>query len=580
MVPEFSKYDTFAFDIETTGLNPIDSRIQLVQIAFPDKAYVIHGGVDMTPILPFFIDGKWTKIIQNAKFDTKFFLNKFGIKTSGIFDTFIAEKLLYPDRFEGFSLKALAKKYLDIDLDKSIRESFYNAKSPEIWAFTDEQLRYASKDAEVLFGIMEQQKIKLEENNLMGVAVLEFELAPVVGAMENTGVPIDVKKWERSLGVYREKHEVSRLKMHEHLFDSGDNVEQLGMFVRDSINLNSPKQLQKAFTKIGVDMEKTDERTLSLINHPAAKELLEYRKFQKIMTSYGKSFIDKIHPFTGRIHADFQQMGTGTGRFACKEPNLQQVPDEFRQCVSLKDYKLVVADYANIELRILAELSGDDKLRYAFESGEDPHKSTASLMFNIPIESVTKDQRFIAKTINFGICYGMGPTKLMDMLNKGKASNELLSFRKVAGMMSRYKDTYKKATDWLLEAGNLAYRRGYSETMLGRKRWYDRPDNTQPDWEGQVASIKRKGANSPIQGTNADITKLAMLNLYHDLRTYNYKGDIILQVHDEIGVLAHNSQAEAVKSLVIESMENSAKELLKTVSVKVDAYIDDVWKKG
>ena len=115
---------------------------------------------------------------------------------------------------------------------------------------------------------------------------------------------------------------------------------------------------------------------------------------------------------------------------------------------------------------------------------------------------------------------------------------------------------------------------------LGRKRWYDRPDSNLPDWDGQVASIKRKGANSPIQGTNADITKLAMLNLYHDLRTYNYEGDIILQVHDEIGVLAHNAQAEGVKILVVESMENSAKELLKTVPVKVDAYVSDVWKKG
>jgi DNA polymerase-1 len=241
---------------------------------------------------------------------------------------------------------------------------------------------------------------------------------------------------------------------------------------------------------------------------------------------------------------------------------------------------MVVADYANIELRILAELSGDPALISAFASGEDPHKSTASLMFNIPIENVTKDQRFIAKTINFGISYGMGPTKLMDMLNKDKPEKEWLSFRKVAGIMNRYKDTYRKASDWLLETGNLAYRRGWSETMLGRKRWYDRPDNKQSDWDAQVAAIKRKGANSPIQGTNADITKLAMLNLYHDLRTYNYKADIILQVHDEIGVLAHNSQAEAVKSLVVESMEGSAKELLKLVPVKVDVYASDVWKKG
>jgi DNA polymerase-1 len=116
--------------------------------------------------------------------------------------------------------------------------------------------------------------------------------------------------------------------------------------------------------------------------------------------------------------------------------------------------------------------------------------------------------------------------------------------------------------------------------MMGRRRWFERPDNSEPDWEGQVASIKRQGANSPIQGTNADITKLAMLNLYHDLRTYGYKGDIILQVHDEIGVLAHKSQSEAIKLLIVESMEKSAQELLKTIPVKVDAYVSEIWKKG
>lgn len=578
MVSHLSKFDTFAFDIETTGLNPIDSRILLVQVGFPDHSYVIRGGADLSRLIPFLQDHKWTKIIQNAKFDTKFFLNYYKVKVSGIYDTFIAENLLFPDSFGGTSLEALADKYLGIKLNKETRKSFFDMKPDAL--FSDEQLKYASEDVEVLFGIMEAQRVKLEEAGLTKVAELEFELAPVVGAMELSGVPIEVPKWRRILEEYKGKHETSRLRMHELLFDGIDSTEQLGIFTRDSINLNSPKQIKQAFANLGITMEKTDERTLSLINHPAAIELLEYRKFQKILTSYGESFLDKIHPFTGRIHADYQQMGTATGRFACKEPNLQQIPDEFRQCVGLKGYKIVAADFANIELRILAELSGDPALISAFESGDDPHKSTASLMFNIPIESVTKDQRFIAKTINFGISYGMGPTKLMDMLNKGKPEKEWLTFRKVSGIMNRYKDTYRKASDWLLDTGNLAYRRGWSETMMGRKRWYERPEHDSGNWDAQVASIKRKGANSPIQGTNADITKLAMLNLYHDLTNYNYRGELILQVHDEIGVLAHNSQADEIKLLIVESMENSARELLKKVPVKVDAYISDVWKKG
>lgn len=575
----FASYNEFSFDLETTGLSPIDSRMLLAQIAFRDKAYVINAGIDLIPLMPFFSDHKWLKIIQNAKFDTKFLLHYYKTKTNNIFDTQIAEQLILSEPGYGSAnLKALALKYLGITLNKDIRESFIDMKPNQM--FTDEQLEYASQDAEVLFGIMDAQKIKLKEYGLEKVAALEFELAPVVAAMELTGMPVDLDKWSKIIEVYRIKHEESRLRMHAELFDSGMIDEQLGLFSRDSINLNSPKQLLSAFNKLGIDMEKTDERTLSLINHPAVKELLVYRNLQKIMSSYGASFLDKIHPFTGRIHAQYQQMGTATGRFACKEPNLQQMPDEFRQCVSEVGYKMVIADYANIELRILAELSGDEALTNAFLSGEDPHTSTASLMFNIPLDTVTKEQRFQAKTINFAISYGMGTNKLMDTLNKGKVGKEILSFQKANSLMKRYKETYVTAIKWLQDAGNLAYRQSYSTTMLGRRRWYQRPDNSQPDWEGQVASIKRKGANSVLQGTNADITKLAMLNLYHDLRTYNMKGEIILQVHDEIGVLAHKSHAESVKLLVVESMENSAKELLKKVPVKIDAYVSDIWQKG
>jgi DNA polymerase-1 len=200
-------------------------------------------------------------------------------------------------------------------------------------------------------------------------------------------------------------------------------------------------------------------------------------------------------------------------------------------------------------------------------------------MFNIPIEDVSQEQRFIAKTINFGISYGMGPNKLMDMLNREREPKHYLTFGQVNSIMRKYKTTYHRVNEWLQEAGNLAYRRGFSETMYGRKRFFTRPQGG-PDFENEVASIKRQGANAAIQGTSADITKLAMLNLYHDLRNYHYDANIILQVHDEIGVLAHKSEAEAVKNLVEESMVQSAQVLMKNVPVKVDAYVGDIWRKG
>lgn len=574
MVPKFSRYNTFTFDIETTGLNPLDSRILLGQISFPDKNYVFLPSAGLERLMPFFASPKWTKIIQNAKFDTKFLLYNYKTETRGIFDTMIAEALLTTDQTGVTSLEYMVKKHLGRTLDKSIRETFWNRGT--VTAFTDEQIGYAAEDTEVLFPLYELQKKRLEEEGLSRIADIEFELAPIVGDMELTGVPVDTKKWQQEFAKFQKEHEASRLKMHELIFDDGNLDEQMGLFVRDAINLQSPKQLLKAFHKIGIDIDATDERTLQAHGHPAAQELLNYRGLQKIMSSYGTSFLDKIHPFSGRIHADFKQMGTATGRFSCREPNLQQMPAAFRECVSLPDHKIVVADYPNIELRILAELSGDEALTSAFTSGHDPHKSTASLMFNIPIDKVSKEQRFIAKTINFGISYGMGPDKLKDMLNAQRDRNSKLGIKQVYTIMNKYKDTYSKASQWLLDAGNLGYRRGYSETMLGRRRVFNRP--TTGD-DAQIAGIKRQAANSPIQGTNADITKLGMVNLYRDLQDYYPGAKIILQVHDEVAVLAHNREAESVKIVIEESMTNAAREVLKKVPVNVEAVISDIWKK-
>jgi DNA polymerase I-like protein with 3'-5' exonuclease and polymerase domains len=578
VLADFGKYDVFALDLETTGLSPLDSRILLCQIGFGDKQYVINATVDLKPLNPYFESRKWLKLIQNAKFEEAFILHHLGAKITNIFDTKLAESLI-TGNLHGTSLEALAAKYAGVTLDKAVRMSFTEIKPLE--AFTDEQLAYAANDVVVLFPIWEKQKAILAERKMMPVAELEFDVTNVIASMELEGVPIDVEKWKAKMDHYAEEHEASRLRMNALLFP--DTVtEQLGIFTRDAINLNSPKQLKEAFHNIGVELTATNEREIGIINHPAAKELLEYRKLQKIMSSYGETFLGEIHPFTNRIHPDWQQIGTATGRFSCKSPNLQQMPDEFRQCVSLHDHSIVVADYSQIELRILAELSGDAKFMEAFQSGNDLHKATAAAMFSVPIEDVTKEQRFIAKTINFGLAYGMGPNKLMDILNQesmkeGKGAR--FQIRQVQVIMNRYKNTYRDVIAWLHQAGELAFRNGYSETMLGRRRYFERPMPQNPTYLQDVASMKRQGANAPIQGTNADITKIAMVNLHNDLENYSYRAKIIIQVHDEIVVLAHKRHAEAVKEIVTESMLTSASSVLKKVPVKVDAYVSDIWKK-
>ena len=539
------------------------------------------SAVDIQRILPFLRDPKWTKIIQNAVFEQRFFKHVYNTDIIGVFDTYLAELLINSSGHIN-NLAYLADKYANIKLDKDIRKSFFGAKP--MAAFSEEQLEYAALDAQVLHPIYRAQKEKIDALGLGRVADIEFSLTNVVADMENEGVPIDSKKWNQKLREADADRLKSKERMNSLIFDGTGIPEQIGMFERDGIDLKSPKRVKEAFAQLGIDLESTNEREIALVDHPAAKELLNYRGLQKIRDSYGKTFLDMIHPFTGRIHADFVQIGTETGRFSCRKPNLQQMPAQFRECVSLQDHKVVVADFANIELRILAELSKDKAFTQAFSTGGDPHKSTAAIMFNMPLENVNKDQRFIAKTINFGIMYGMGVYKLRDMLNakNRESGTKELTINEVKAIYSKYKTAYSDAITWLRRTGEEAYTKSYSTTMLGRRRVLDRADTSKPEdeFDKQVAAIKRQGSNSPIQGTNADITKLAMLNLHHDLSKYNYRSKMIIQVHDEIVVLAHKNEAESVKMVLEESMLSSAQEVLKNVPVLVDAYIDDVWRKG
>lgn len=582
MVQALNERRIFSIDLETTGLIPFDSRILLCQVSTKEQTFVfLPSEVDMSVLVPYLRDPKWLKIVQNAVFEGRFIKYYYKTDINNIFDTFLAEKLINSDSREN-SLEDLASKYAGVTLNKEIRKTFFGGKPMAM--FSDEQLQYAADDAGVLWPIYEAQSRELKKQGLEKVADIEFSLTSVVADMENEGVPIDQNLWKQKLSDYGKQHEDSRLKMHDLIFDGTGPPEQTGMFVRDGIDLDSHKKVKEVFNKIGIDINSTDERVISLVDHPAAKELLNYRGLAKIMTSYGENILNQIHPFTGRLHADFNQIGTRTGRFACKNPNLQQMPSDFRHCVTLPpDYKIVSADFANIELRILAKYSQDPEFLKAFSSGADPHKSTAAGMFGIPIENVTKDQRFIAKTINFGLVYGMGIDKLKDMLNAEKKTGETkLDKEQVKLIYNKYKRTYTKAINWLRETGDLGFNQLYSTTMLGRKRVLSKPIYTGDDdlYNKLVAGVKRKAANSPIQGTSADITKLAMINLYHDLSKYNYRAKMIIQVHDEIVVLAHKKEAESIKELITESMMDSAQEVLQEVPVKVDTNVSDKWSKG
>ena len=590
MVAKFNEYNIVSVDLETTGLSPHDSRILLCQIGFPDSQFVIDTRkVDLGPILPFMASNNWLKIFFNGKFDMQFLMKTYGAQFRNIFDCYIAERILFPEKRGGQSFEDLALSYLKIHLNKEVRKSFIGKSASE---FSEEQVKYAAEDVEYLFPLYEAHKQALADRQQTHIAQLEFDLVPVIASMELTGIPVDKGKWREILADYAIEQSETRLNLLGLFFQKAPETfsSQLGFFDQEDnatpedtkpLNLGSPAQVLKAFKSLGVNIPNTTDRTIQLVNHPAAKELTKYRGLDKIRTSYGEaSFLEKVHPFTGRIHPSWKQMGTETGRFACKDPNMQQMPAKFRSCIVADgDWVLIGSDFSQMELRILAQESKDPVMLRAFQEGEDIHTVTASMMFNTPFDKVTKDQRFVGKTLNFGISYGMGISKLADTLTA--ETKKTVSQQQAINLMDRYKSTYRVAIRWLGQMGIIALRDGVVETRFGRKRYFT-PASTSLSaqaYKAQIGAIKRQGANSIIQGGNADITKIAMVSLHNELKEYNFRGSIILQIHDELVVLAHKTQSEPIKLLVEQAMLNAGQQLLPDVPVIVQSYQDTYWRK-
>jgi len=304
---------------------------------------------------------------------------------------------------------------------------------------------------------------------------------------------------------------------------STNNVGQQNLF-NDTpvINYRSPAQVREILKTFGFQVESTSLDSLKKIDHPFAKALIEHRRVSKLISSFAEKLPKHINPITGRIHPEFLQHGTDTGRFTCQNPNLQQIPQnqEWRDLfVAVDGYKIITADYSQIELRILAEYSKDDKFLDAYKAGQDLHARTASEMFHISIDQVTKDQRNIAKTINFGLCYGMSAAGLSERLS--------ITTDQAEEFINAYFRAYPQVKKTLQKLGIKAVTDCYSKTLLGRRRYYKKAYSF-----SSQKSIERKGRNTPIQGTCGDILKKAIFYLMENLK--NLDARIINLVHDEI----------------------------------------------
>jgi DNA polymerase I-like protein with 3'-5' exonuclease and polymerase domains len=562
-------------DTETTDLDPYTSRLRLIQLATTDRVYIVdfdhftNGDANETlaPLRRLLEAPRPIKIAHNAKFDAKFIKHNLGVDIGGLFDTLLASQLVGAgDIEERHGLETVASRYLNEAVDKSERLSNWN------FELSEAQLEYAARDAAVLLPLREKLIDRLKSESLVKVAQLEFECVMPVVDIELAGFYMHKERWREQLSIVEKRRVELAEQLQQVLAEESFQGNLFGGPQREDINLDSQQQLTKALTRLGIPLpESTRNWKLQPLaaEYPIIGTLLEYRTVQKALTSYGENMIEMINPVTKRLHADFRQIGAPTGRFACTNPNIQQVPHsvEYRRCFSgyPEGRKLIIADYSQIELRILAEFSGDRGFMEAFHSGADLHRVTAAQVFNASVDQVTKEQRDFAKRLNFGVVYGIGAQRFAMMTG--------LSVPDAENVLRRYFGTYRQLDTYLRDAANRAVSERQARTASGRlvRFRYDENDRQ------QISMTQRNGKNTPIQGTSADILKRALKLLRDELRETNAK--VVNIIHDEIVVEADADEAQDIAQKVDRVMRLAGEEYLKTVPVKVETEIAEEWIK-
>jgi DNA polymerase I-like protein with 3'-5' exonuclease and polymerase domains len=577
-VESLSAHQAIGLDTETTELDPYYGRLRLIQLATPDVVHIIdldafRNGGDLqknsalAPLRDLLSAHRPVKIAHNAKFDAKFIKHTLGTDLGGIFDTLLASQLIGAgDIEERHGLEAVSSRYLNEFVDKTERLSNWNLELSEA------QLEYAARDAAVLLPLREKLIERLKSDSLVKCATLEFDCVMTVADMELTGFYMHKDRWLEQLAIVEKRRGELAEELQNVLAEESNQGTLFGGPQRDDINLDSHQQLTEALERLGIPVpDSTRNWKLQPLaaQYPVIATLLEYRTVQKALTSYGQNMIELVNPTTGRLHADFRQIGAPTGRFSCTNPNIQQVPHavEYRRCFSghPEGRRLVIADYSQIELRILAEFSGDRGFINAFNSGADLHRVTAAEVFNVAVDQVTREQRDFAKRLNFGVVYGIGAQRFSIMTGSSVSEAE--------NILRKYFTTYRGLDTYLHEAADRALRERQARTGSGRlvRFRYDEQDRQ------QISMTKRNGKNTPIQGTSADILKRALRLLKDELRGTN--AQIVNIIHDEIVVEADADEAEDVAEKVERAMCAAGEEYVKTVPVKVETEIADEWVK-
>lgn len=560
-LPALREAEVIAIDSETTGLDAKNHRLRLLQLAISGQPVLIIDCFSFLPagqeMLRELLGGTATKVMQNARFDLSF-LQQQGLTAAPVFDTMLAAQLL---RSSGgpskASLAAIALHYLGEEVDKSEQVSDWQGD------LRSEQLQYAALDADILLRLHQKLSDELNKHDLQEIARIEFACVAAVTDMELTGIRLDLAAWQAlTLQTEKELNDALRI-LHGFTGEPDAQTSLLGNEVVLEQNYDSNPYILQLLRSQGISVEATSRRDLApYLDHPLVKAVLAYRRASKALSSFLHPFREMIDPRTGRLYPRYWQIGAASGRMSCSDPNIQQIPREasFRACfVAPTDRKLVIADYSQIELRVATEISGDKRMIEAYGEGADLHRLTASLILGIPTGEVTTAQRQAAKAVNFGLIYGMGAAGLQIYAHASYGAEMTLD--QARAFRERFFQAYPGIAAWHQRLQALRPTTG--KTMTGRKFAFDA--------ETSLSTL----ANSPVQGTAADILKLALGMLAQRLR--GTQTHIIAAVHDEILLETAAGEATAVADLLRSTMEEAGNTILKVVPCVAEAKIVDTW---
>jgi DNA polymerase-1 len=550
------------FDTETTGIDALNAELVGMSFSYEKgKAFYVpfpenqgEAQVLVDKFKPFFESESIEKIGQNIKYDLKI-LSHYGVEIKGkLFDTMIAHYLINPDMRHNMDiLSETYLKYSPKSIEDLIGKKGKNQKSMRDISL-EEIKEYAAEDADVTFQLKQNFSPILDKAETKKLFdEIEIPLIPVLAAMELEGINLDVP-FLKSMSVEMAKESAAlEQKIYETAGEKFNlaSPKQLGDVLFDKLKIGGAKQKK---TKTG--QYATGEEILSYLanDNPIVKDILEWRQMVKLQSTYIDALPHQVDKKTGRVHTEYMQTVAATGRLSSNNPNLQNIPIRtergrlIRKAFIARDenYTLVSADYSQIELRIIAALSGEENMIAAFQNNEDIHRSTAAKVFNIPLEQVTKEQRSNAKTVNFGIIYGVSAF--------GLSNQTSLSRKESAELIDAYYATYPKLKSYMQEQVDFAREHGYVQTVLGRRRYLKDINSANMMVK---SGAERNAVNAPIQGSAADIIKIAMINIHKKLSDGNWKSKMLLQVHDELVFDVHNSELEKIKPMIKHEMENA-----------------------